>query len=411
MSENKRVVVTGIGLVSPVGNTVSESWDGIIHGKNGIELITHFDPSEHKVKLGAQLKGFEYPDKREARRMDPFTQYGMTAAKEALEMSGIVAGENVDATRVNTYIGSGIGGIMTHERDILKAEHEGLRRVSPLLVPMLIGNILPGQISIAYGFKGSALNFVTACSSGTNAIGEAWRALRHGYADVIVTGGSEAPFASTSYASFESMKAMNDTEDINRASIPFDKERSGFIMGEGSGILILEEYEHAKARGAKIIAEMTGYGSSCDAYHITAPAPTGEGAAASMAMAIESSEIVPSDISYINAHGTSTPLNDLYETRAIKEVFGKSAYDIPVSSTKSMTGHLLGAAGAVEAVLCVKAITDSKVPPTINYKVPDEELDLDYVPGNEARDADVEYTLSNSLGFGGHNATVIFKRY
>jgi 3-oxoacyl-[acyl-carrier-protein] synthase II len=411
MSNVKRVVITGIGVVSPVGNTVFETWDGIIHGKNGIDLITHFDPAGHKVKLGAQLKGFEYPDKREGRRMDPFTQYGMTAAKEALEMSGIVAGENVDATRVNTYIGSGIGGIMTHERDILKAEEEGLRRVSPLLVPMLIGNILPGQIAIANGLKGSALNFVTACSSGTNAIGEAWRAIRHGYADAIVTGGSEAPFASTSYASFENMKAMNDTEDKNRASIPFDKERSGFIMGEGAGILILEEYEHAKARGAKIIAEMTGYGSSCDAYHITAPAPTGEGAAASMAMAIESSEIAPSDISYINAHGTSTPLNDLYETRAIKEVFGKSAYDIPVSSTKSMTGHLLGAAGAVEAVLCVKAILDSKVPPTINYQVPDEELDLDYVAGNEARDADVEYTLSNSLGFGGHNATVVFKKY
>ncbi|MDR0852478.1 MAG: beta-ketoacyl-ACP synthase II [Clostridiales Family XIII bacterium] len=406
----KRVVITGIGAVCPVGNTVEEAWTGVMNGKCGIDRITHFDLTDYKVTLGAELKDYEYPDKREARRMDPFCQYGMSAAREALDMSGLIAGENIDATRICVYVGSGIGGIVTHEKEVLLAAREGVRRVSALLVPMIIGNILPGQIAIANGFKGSALSVVTACSCGTNAIGEAWRAIRHGYADAVVAGGAEAPFAPASMAGFVNMKAMNGTEDKTRASIPFDKERAGFIMGEGAGILILEEYEHAKARGANILAEVTGYGSSCDAYHITAPSPEGEGASAAMRMAIESAGVAPSDISYINAHGTSTPLNDLYETRAIKNVFGASAYDIPISSTKSMTGHMLGAAGAVEAVFCVKAILTGKVPPTIGYQVPDEELDLDYVPGT-ARDVSVQYTLSNSLGFGGHNATIIFKRY
>jgi 3-oxoacyl-[acyl-carrier-protein] synthase II len=411
MSE-KRVVITGTGAISPVGNDVSSSWEAVKAGKNGVAKITKFDTSDQKVSMGAEVKDFEYPDKREGKRLDLFSQYGIVATGEALAQSGLVIGENIKAERINTYVGSGIGGIMTLEAEIKKSTQEGKgpKYVSAMLVPMIIGNMAAGNIAIAYGLKGSALDLVTACSCGTHAIGEAFRTIRHGYADAVVAGATEAPFAAICFAGFANMKAMNTTDDPARASIPFDKERSGFIMGEGAGILVLEEFEHAKERGANILAEVVGYGTTCDAYHITSPAPTGEGAAASMKMAIESAGISPAQISYINAHGTSTPLNDLYETRAIKEVFGAAAYDIPVSSTKSMTGHMLGAAGGIEAVFCVNAIRDGIVPPTIGYKVADDELDLDYVTEG-ARKADVEYTLSNNLGFGGHNGTVVFKRY
>jgi len=321
-----------------------------------------------------------------------------------------VPGENIAGDRISAYVGSGIGGIRTLEHEIKQVQTRGAKYVSPLLVPMIIGNILAGNISIKYGIHGTAMDIVTACACGTHCIGEAWRAIRHGYADAIVAGASEGPFAAVCFASFANMKAMNTTDDVNRASIPFDKERAGFIMGEGAGLLILEELEHAKGRGAKILAEVVGYGSSTDGYHITAPLESGEFASAALKMALDSAGIEPSDISYINAHGTSTPLNDKTETMAIKQVFGDAAYRIPISSTKSMIGHALGAAGGIEAVICLKAILTGRIPPTINYRVPDEGLDLDYVTEG-ARDVDVRYTLSNNLGFGGHNGVVIFKRF
>ena len=406
----RRVAITGIGVVSPIGNNVADTWEGIINGKNGIDRITKIDTTEQKVKMGAEVKDFVYPDAKEAKRMDLFSQYGVVAAGEALEMAGLKIGENIEAERVSTYIGSGIGGIATLEEEIVKCIEKGPKYVSALLVPKLIGNMASGNIAIQYGAKGSALDIVTACSCGTHCIGEGWRAIRHGYTDAVIAGATEAPFSFVCFGGFANMKAMNTTEDKNRASIPFDKDRAGFIMGEGAGVLILEEMEHAKARGAKILGEVVGFGTSCDAHHITAPHPDGEGAAAAMRMAIKEAGIDPTEISYINAHGTSTPLNDLYETRAIKEVLGEAAYKVPISSTKSMVGHLLGAAGAVEAAFCVKAMNEGIIPPTINYQNPDEELDLDYVTEG-ARKADVKYTLSNNLGFGGHNGTVIFKRY
>ena len=406
----RRVAITGIGAVSPVGNNINDTWENILKGECGIDYITKFDITEQKVKMGAEVKNFEYPDPKEAKRMDLFAQYGVVAVGEALEMSGLKIGENIAAEKVSTYFGSGIGGIETLEEEVRKCAEKGPKYVSALLVPKIIGNMASGNIAIKFGAKGSALDIVTACSCGTHCIGEGWRAIRHGYTDAVIAGAAEAPFAYACFAGFANMKAMNTTEDKTRASIPFDKERGGFIMGEGAGALILEEMEHAKARGAKILGEVVGFGTSCDAHHITAPHPEGEGAAASMKMAIESAGIKPEELSYINAHGTSTPLNDLYETRAIKEVLGEAAYNVPVSSTKSMVGHLLGAAGAVEAAFCVKAMTEGIIPPTIGYKTPDEELDLDYVTEGP-RKADVVYTLSNNLGFGGHNGTVIFKRY
>ncbi|MDR3305023.1 MAG: beta-ketoacyl-ACP synthase II [Clostridiales Family XIII bacterium] len=406
----RRVAITGIGAVTPVGNNVSDTWRNLLAGANGIGRITKIDTADQKVTLGAEVKDFEYPDPREARRQDLFTQYGMAAADEAFAMSGLVPGENIPGERVCAYVGSGIGGIRTLEYEMERCLTKGPKVVSPLLVPMIIGNMLSGQISIKYGIHGSAMDIVTACSCGTHCVGEAWRAIRHGYTDAVVAGAAEAPFAAVCFASFANMKAMNITEDPARASIPFDKERGGFIMGEGAGILILEEWEHAKARGANILGEVVGYGTSSDGYHITAPSPTGEQAAAAMRMAVEGAGIAPDAISYINAHGTSTPLNDLYETRAIKEVFGAAAYKTPISSTKSMIGHALGAAGGIEAVICVKALLAGEIPPTIGYKIPDEELDLDYVTEG-ARKVDVRYTLSNNLGFGGHNGAVVFKRF
>ncbi|MDR2295880.1 MAG: beta-ketoacyl-ACP synthase II [Clostridiales Family XIII bacterium] len=406
----RRVVITGMGAVSPLGNNLADTWAGIKAGRNGIGAITKIDVAELNVTLGAEVKGFEYRDKREARRMDLFSQYGVTAAFEAMEMSGLVSGENIEPDRLGVYAGSGIGGISTLESEFRKFTERGAGRVSPLLVPMIIGNILAGNIAIACKAQGSAIDMVTACACGTHAIGEAWRTIRHGYIDAIIAGAGEAPFAATCFAGFTNMTAMSGRRDPDRCSTPFDKERDGFVMGEGAAMVVLEALAHAQARGATIYGEVVGYGSTCDAFHITQPAPDGVGAAKSMRMALDSAGVSPEEISYINAHGTGTPYNDLFETQAIKAVFGEAAYRVPVSSTKSMTGHMLGAAGALEAVICLQSMRDGIIPPTINLRVPDAELDLDYVTEG-ARKAELRYVMSNSLGFGGHNATVLFKRY
>jgi 3-oxoacyl-[acyl-carrier-protein] synthase II len=405
---NKRVVVTGMGAVTPLGNNVKDFWEGIKNGKNGIARITHFDPEVQKAKNGAEVKDFVFHDKKEARRSDLYSQYGVTAALEAMADSGLVGGENIDPDRLSILVGSGIGGIMTLEAEVNKAIVKGITRVSPFLVTSVIGNILAGNIAIACKATGSCLGLVTACATGTHAIGESYRAIKHGYADAIIAGASEAPFAPVCFSGFANMTALSTREDPNRCSTPFDKERDGFVMGEGAGIIILEEYEHAVARGAKIYAEIVGYGSTCDAYHITMPDPEGNGAAKAMELAIKEAGINPEEVSYINAHGTGTLYNDLFETRAIKTVFGDAAYKIPVSSTKSMTGHLLGAAGVVEAIVCINALVDGIIPPTINLLVPDEELDLDYVPGTARKQA-LNYAMSNSLGFGGHNGCLLIK--
>jgi 3-oxoacyl-[acyl-carrier-protein] synthase II len=399
-----------MGAVTPIGNDTEAFWDGLVKGANGIDFIRNMETGDQKVVLGAEVKGFEYPDAREARRLDLYTQYSVVAAAEAFAMSGLVPGENIPGERVCAYVGSGIGGIRTLEDELRKEAEKGKKYVSPLLIPMIIGNMAAGFISIRHGLHGTAMDIVTACACGTHSIGEAWRTVRHGYADAVVAGAAEAPFAAVCFAGFANMKAMNETRDKDRASIPFDRERNGFIMGEGAGLLILEELEHARARGARILAEVVGYGSTSDAYHSTAPLDSGQYAAGAISMALREAGVAPEEISYINAHGTSTPLNDKMETLAVKQVFGDAAYDIPISSTKSMTAHLLGAAGAIEAVACVKAINEGIVPPTINYKEKDPELDLDYVTEG-ARKVDVHYAMSNNFGFGGHNGSVIFKRY
>lgn len=403
----RKVVVTGMGIVSPVGIGIENAWKSIIEGKHAFHKITRFNISEIKVSMNAEILNFEYPDKREGRRMDLFTQYGVLAADEALKNSGMVIGENMDPHRIGCYAGSGIGGISTLENQIRNGQEKGLHRVSPLLAPMIIGNILPGQIAIKFGIKGSAIDIVTACSCGTNAIGEAKRAIEDGHLDAIVSGGSEAPFAPVTYAGFDNMTAMSRRDDPDRCSTPFDKERDGFVMGEGAGMLVLEEEEHAKKRGANILAYLSGYGSTSDAFHITMPDETAEGPMNAIKEAIKDAGINESEVDYINAHGTGTPYNDLVETKAVKMVFGENAP--PMSSTKSMTGHLLGAAGAIEAIFCVQAILDGIMPPTIGYKVKDEELDLDYITDG-ARKKDIKYAMSNSLGFGGHNASIIFKK-
>ncbi len=408
----KRVVVTGIGAVTPVGNNGNDFWNNIKKGVNGIDKITSFDTSNHKACMGGEVKGFEFEDKRAAKRLDRSCQFGITAALEAVEDSGLVSGENVNPYRFGVYAATGIGGITTLEEEVAKAtlrEEKGPKGVSALLVPMVIPNILAGNISIATNAKGSCFGVVSACAAGTHGIGEAYRHIKHGYADVMLAGGAEASFAPVCFAGFANMKALSTVADKNRCSVPFDKEREGFVMGEGSGFLILEELEHAKARGAEIYGEIVGYGSTSDAYHITSPSLDGEGAVEAMKMAINEAGITPEDIDYINAHGTGTPLNDQIETKAIKQVFGADT-KVAVSSTKSMTGHLLGAAGAIEAIISVKAVQDGFIPPTINYRVPDEELDLDYVP-NEGREQKLKYVMSNSLGFGGHNGCLIFKEY
>lgn len=404
-----RVVITGMGAVTPLGNNVNDFFEGIKHGKNGIDLITHFNLEDQKAVMGALVKNYEYHDKRSAKRLDLMSQYGLTAAIEAFNDSGLLINENIDEDEIGVVAGTGIGGITTLENEVRKAEERGMSRVSALLVPMVIPNILAGNISIELKAKGSSLGLVTACAAGTHSIGEAYRQIKHGYLKAAITGGSEAAFAPACFSGFANMTAISTKTDKDRCSIPFDKERDGFVMGEGSGMVILEELNHALKRNAKIYGEIIGYGSTCDAYHLTSPSPDGEGAAKAMANAIKEAKIKESEINYINAHGTGTPYNDLFETISIKTVFGKDT-KIPVSSTKSMTGHLLGAAGAIEAIVCIKAINEGFVPATINYKVKDEELDLDYVP-NEGRFMEVNIAMSNSLGFGGHNGSLIFKKF
>ncbi|MEK6265863.1 MAG: beta-ketoacyl-ACP synthase II [Clostridium sp.] len=407
-----RVVITGMGAVTPIGNDVNNFWDNIKQGTCGIDVIKSFDITNHKCKLGAEIKDFDVTvalDKREARKMDKYCQYAMVAAAEAIKNSGLDLNA-IDSERLGVVVGSGIGGIGTIENEQNKLMEKGPNRVSPFLIPMIIGNMAAGNIAIKYGAKGMCTSVVTACATGTNAIGDAFHLIQDGRADIIIAGGSEGSITPLALAGFASLTALSKSEDPLRASIPFDKERNGFIMGEGAGIVILESLEHAEKRNAKIYAEMKGYGSTCDAYHITSPAPDGEGAARAMVMALKDGEIKADEVSYINAHGTSTPYNDKFETAAIKSAFGEYAYKIPVSSTKSMTGHLLGATGAIEAIVCVKALEEGFVPATIGYKVADEECDLDYVP-NVGRKEKLKYAMSNSLGFGGHNASILLKKW
>ncbi|MGD2433432.1 beta-ketoacyl-ACP synthase II [Bacillus velezensis] len=408
----KRVVVTGLGALSPLGNDAETSWKNAIGGVSGIGPITRVESDEYPAKVAAELKDFNienHMDKKEARKMDRFTQYAVVAAKMAVQDAGLNITDEI-APRVGVWVGSGIGGLETLESQFEIFLTKGPRRVSPFFVPMMIPDMATGQISIALGAKGVNSCTVTACATGTNSIGDAFKVIQRGDADAMITGGTEAPLTRMSFAGFSANKALSTNPDPKTASRPFDKNRDGFVMGEGAGIVVLEELEHALARGAKIYGEIVGYGSTGDAYHITAPAQDGEGGARAMQEAIKDAGIKPEEIDYINAHGTSTYYNDKYETKAIKTVFGDHAYKLAVSSTKSMTGHLLGAAGGIEAIFSVMAIKDSIIPPTINIETPDEECDLDYVP-DKAREQDVNVVLSNSLGFGGHNATLIFKKY
>ena len=408
----RRVVITGIGAITPIGNNADDFWKGLKEGKCGIDTITAFDVSDFKVKLAAEVKGYnpeDYFDKRSARRLDKFAQFAMIAAREAMKDSGMTK-ENTDFDRVGVFIGSGMGGLETIEKENRVCFEKGYDKISPMYIPMVISNMATGNVAIDLGLRGESFSIATACASATHSIGEAYRAIKHGYQDAVFTGGTEASITPTGVAGFTNIKALSQSADKNRASIPFDKERSGFVMGEGAGVLVLEELEHAKKRGAKIYAEIVGYGASSDAFHITSPAPNGVGGARAMVNAIKDAKIEEKDITYINAHGTSTHLNDSCETAAIKTALGESSKTVMVSSTKGNTGHLLGAAGAVEAIACVKAIEDNFVPPTINYKVSDEECDLDIVP-NKGRNVKVEYAMSNSLGFGGHNSSIIFKKY
>ena len=406
----RRVVVTGMGAITPIGNCVEDFFDNVKAGKCGIDYIQGFDTEAYQAKLAAQVKDFDpknYMDMKEAKRMDRFSQLAVAAAKEAVADSGLDL-ENTNMERVGVIVGSGIGAIDDIEKETLTLKDKGPRRVNPLFIPMTITNMAAGNIAIQFGAKGVCTNVVTACATGSHSIGEAFRSIKHGYSDIILAGGTEGSITPLAVAGFQALTALSTSKDPLRASIPFDKERDGFVMGEGAGILVLEEYEHAVARGAKIYAEVVGYGATCDAYHITAPSPDGEGGARAMKLAMEEAGVTPKEISYINAHGTSTPTNDRVETLAIKLAMGEEAYKVPVSSTKSMIGHLLGAAGAVESVICIRAITDSFIPATIGLVVQDEDCDLDYVPG-VGRNAKVNYAMTNSLGFGGHNATLIFK--
>ena len=408
----RRVVVTGLGAITPIGNTVPQMWESVKAGKCGIDKITLYDTADRKVTLAGEVKNFvpeEILDKREARKMDRYVQFAMAAAKEAMQDSGLNM-ETEDTSRCGCIVSSGIGGLGTIETEDKKGMEKGYDRVSPHFIPMVISNMAAGNIAIAYGFHGMCTCPVTACASGTNAIGDAFRQIRDGYAEVMICGGSEASITSLGIGGFTSLKALSQATDPKRASIPFDKERSGFVMGEGAGILILEEYEHAVNRGAKIYCEVAGYGANCDAHHITAPLEDGSMAAKCMQMAMKDAQILPENIDYINAHGTSTPLNDKGETKAVKLAFGEYAGNVMMSSTKSMTGHLLGASGAVEGIITALSVQHDFVPATISYQVPDENCDLDIV-ANEGRTVTVNYAMSNSLGFGGHNATVVFKKY
>ena len=410
MSDNRRVVITGLGAVTPLGNNVKDTWEAMKAGKNGIAPITLFDTSAYKAKLAAEVKGFDpkdYLEINETLRTDRYTQFAIAAAQQAVDDSGIES--KVEPERFAVEIGTGIGGILTFEIEHTKLLEKGPRRVSSLFVPMMISNMAAGMIAIRYGCKGSAMPAVTACASGSNAIGEAMRMIRHGYADAVITGGTEAAVSQSAVAGFVNMQALSVSDDPDAASLPFDRRRAGFVIGEGAVALILEEYEHAKNRGAKIYAEVCGYGSTCDAYHITAPAPDGSGGTRAMLDAMREAGYKESDRVYVNAHGTGTPMNDKVETMVIKNALGEKAKDALVSSTKSMTGHMLGAAGAVEALACVFALNEGIIPPTINLKEQDEECDLNCVP-NTALKADIDLALSNSLGFGGHNACLAFRK-
>jgi 3-oxoacyl-[acyl-carrier-protein] synthase II len=409
----KRVVITGIGAVTPLGNDVYTTWENIKNGKSGIAPITGIDTEKFTVKVAGEVKNFapeEFMDIKEARRMGRFTQLAVAASKMAVEDSRLQIGENVDAERVGVWIGSGIGGLGEFEEQHKRFLEKGPKRVSPFIIPMLIPDLASGRVSIELGAKGINNCSVTACASGANSIGDAFRTIQHGNADVMISGGTEAAITEMTIAGFTNMTALSTNPDPNTASRPFDKNRDGFVIAEGAGIVILEELEHALARGATIYGELVGYGATGDAHHITTPAPEGEGGQRAMKLALKDAGITPEQVDYINAHGTSTHYNDLYETLAIKAVFGEHAFQLPISSTKSMTGHLLGAAGAIEAIFSVLSIKDSVIPPTINYQTPDEELDLDYVP-NVRKEANVNVVLSNSLGFGGHNVSLIFKQY
>ena len=406
-----RVVVTGIGVVSPVGNTLEETWNNLVNGVCGIAPITLFDTTDYKAKVAGEVKNFEprdYMTKQEILRSDRFTQLAVAAAAQAVEESGVIG--TVDPARIGVYFGSGIGGINTMTKEHAKLLNKGPARVSPYCVPMMIANMAAGEIAIRYNCQGAAMPAVTACASGSNAIGEALRQIRHGYADAVITGGSDAAVNELGVAGFVNMHALSTSEDPNAASLPFDKRRAGFVIGEGATALVLEEYEHAVARGAKIYGEVCGYGSTCDAYHMTSPAPDAAGGARAMIQAMEEAGYSESDRVYVNAHGTGTPMNDSGETTAIKTALGEEkAHEILISSTKSMTGHLLGAAGAIEAAVCLKVLENGIVPPTINLEEPDPACDLNYVP-NKAVEAELDLCLSNSLGFGGHNACLAFRK-
>ena len=406
----RRVVITGLGALTPVGNDVNTTWASLVAGRSGVGPIRHFDASKHETRIAAEVKDFDpvaLLGRKEARRMDRFTQLAMAATGQALQDSGLAITPD-NTYRVGVIIGSGVGGIATIVSEVEVMREKGVTRVSPFMVPMMLNDTAPGMVAIAYGIRGPNLSMVSACATGTNTIGEAAEWIRNGRADAVIAGGSEAGVIPLAMAAFNVMGALSRRNaEPERASRPFDKDRDGFVCGEGAGVVVLEAYEQARTRGAKIYAEVVGYGSTADAYHITAPEENGAGAAAAMQSALDQAGLKPGDIDYLNAHGTSTPLNDKSETAAVKRVFGEAAYDVPISSTKSMTGHLLGAAGAVEAIVCVKALQEHILPPTINYETPDPECDLDYVP-NTARRKAVRRAMSNSFGFGGHNASLIF---
>lgn len=407
---SRRVVVTGLGAISPVGNDVPTMWQNLVDGVCGIETITEFDTSDLKVHIAGTVKNFEtekYIEKKEARKLDLYCQYAIAAAQQAVDDSGIIG--KIDENRFGVYIGTGIGGLHSFEKNTLGMANGGAKKVSPFFIPMMIGNIATGNVAIRFNAKGASLSVMSACATGTNSIGEAFHSIKDGYADAIITGGAEAVIAPLTIAGFQNIKALSTNEDPKTASRPFDKDRDGFIMGEGAGMLILEEYEHAKARGAKIYAEICGYGNTCDAHHVTAPDPEGAGLARAIKVAFEEAEVSDDAEIYINAHGTSTHLNDLTETMAIKTALGEKAYDINISSTKSMTGHMLGATGAVEAIASVLALKDGIIPPTINLDEPEEGLDLNYTP-KKAVKRDINVAASTNLGFGGHDACVVFKK-
>lgn len=408
---SRRVVVTGLGAVTPIGNNVDDFWTSVKAGKIGFDHITKFDTTDYKCQIAAELKDFnpqDFMDRKAAKRMEPFSQYAVAAAKQAIDDSGLDI-EKEDPYMVGCAIGSGIGSLQAMERETQKLYEKGPNRVNPLLVPLMICNMAAGNVSIQFGLKGKSINDVTACATGTNTIGEAYRSIQYGEADVMVAGGTEGSVCPIGIAGFTALTALSTVDDPAKCSLPFDKNRSGFVMGEGAGVVILEELEHAKARGAKIYAEVVGYGCSSDAYHITSPQEDGAGAARAMTNAMSDAGVTPADVKYINAHGTGTHHNDLFETRAIKLAFGDEAANLKINSTKSMIGHLLGAAGAVEFITCVKEIQDGFIHKTVGYETPDEEIDLNYC--KDSYEEPVEYALSNSLGFGGHNASILLKAY